>query len=201
MEGTTAVEVAVEGRRSPRGGHGRPPHLPCTSCSTTAAVPEDAEVTMEGAAAAPNRAMEGATAREAAGSTSRGRGGVHGLRRPGAPQATPPAREKREAARPPGWRWTTLSLGEALPPWTDAVAAVWMKHTTGDALFAECLGHSAKALLHSAKALPSATLGKEQTAKPHPAKGSLPSVVCRALGKGFAECQDGTRQRKLAVSR
>jgi len=73
--------------------------------------------------------------------------------------------------------------------------------TIGDALFAECLGHSAKALLHSAKALPSATLGKEQTAKPHPAKGSLPSAVCRALGKGFAECQDGTRQRKLAVSR
>ena len=38
-------------------------------------------------------------------------------------------------------------------------------NTTVDALFAE-------ALLHSAKALPSATLGKEQTAKPHPAKGS-----------------------------
>jgi len=70
--------------------------------------------------------------------------------------------------------------------------------TTGDALFAECLGHSAKALLHSAKALPSATLGKEQTAKPHPAKGSLSSAVCRALGKEnwpsavdgvFAECR------------
>ena len=63
--------------------------------------------------------------------------------------------------------------------------------TTGDALFAECLGHSAKAL-------PSATLGKEQTAKPHPAKGSLSSAVCRALGKEnwpsavdgvFAECR------------
>ena len=51
------------------------------------------------------------------------------------------------------------------------------------------------------RSLPSATLGKEQMAKPHPAKGSLPSAVCRALGKGFAECQDGTRQRRLAVSR
>ena len=37
--------------------------------------------------------------------------------------------------------------------------------TTGDALFAECLGHSAKALLHSAKALPSAALGKEPVGK------------------------------------
>ena len=99
-----------------------------TSCSTATAVAEDAKVTMEGAAATPNRAMEGATAGEAAGSTSRGRGGVHGLRRPGAPQATPPPeREKREAARPPGWRWTTLSLGEALPPWRAAITAVWMK--------------------------------------------------------------------------
>ena len=70
--------------------------------------------------------------------------------------------------------------------------------TTADGLFAECLGHSAKPLLHSAKALPSATLGKEQTAKLHPAKGSLPSAVCRALGKEnwpsgvvgvFAECR------------
>jgi hypothetical protein len=33
--------------------------------------------------------------------------------------------------------------------------------TTGIAFFAECLRHSAKAILHSAKALPSVTLGKD----------------------------------------
>jgi hypothetical protein len=32
------------------------------------------------------------------------------------------------------------------------------------------------------------------SAKPHPAKGSLPSAV------GFAECQDGTRQIKVTVT-
>ena len=36
----------------------------------------------------------------------------------------------------------------------------WSRHYS-DGLFAECLGHSAKPLLHSAKALPSAALGKE----------------------------------------
>ena len=46
------------------------------------------------------------------------------------------------------------------------------KSTTGDALFAEGPGHSAKAQKPSAKALPSA-----------------------ALGKGFAECRP--RQRAL----
>jgi hypothetical protein len=56
--------------------------------------------------------------------------------------------------------------------------------TTGIAFFAECLRHSAKAILHSAKALPSVTLGKE-----HSAKGSLPSAFFRTLGKDFAECQ------------
>ena len=37
--------------------------------------------------------------------------------------------------------------------------------TTGFRFFAECLRHSAKAKLHSAKPLPSAALGKEHTAK------------------------------------
>ena len=46
--------------------------------------------------------------------------------------------------------------------------------TTADGLFSECLGHSAKPLLHSAKALPSA-----------------------ALGKAFAECHVSTRQKKI----
>jgi hypothetical protein len=61
--------------------------------------------------------------------------------------------------------------------------------TTGIAFFAECLIHSAKAILHSAKHLPSVTLGKEHSAKISSAKGSLPSVFFRTLGKDFAECQ------------
>ena len=63
--------------------------------------------------------------------------------------------------------------------------------TTADGLFAECLGHSAKPLLHSAKALSSAALGKEQSAKV-----SLLSATYRALGKAFAECHVSTRQKK-----
>ena len=46
----------------------------------------------------------------------------------------------------------------------------------------------AKALLHSAKALPSAALGKGPSAKFLSSKGSLPSAFYRTLGKGFAEC-------------
>ena len=67
--------------------------------------------------------------------------------------------------------------------------------TTGGGLFAECLLHSAKAALHSAKPLPSATLGKEPPSNPLPVKAALPSAKFRTLGKGFAECQAGTRQR------
>ena len=52
----------------------------------------------------------------------------------------------------------------------------------------------------SAKALPSAALGKGLSANFRSAKGSLPSVFYRALGKGFAEClPGGTRQRKVTV--
>ena len=36
------------------------------------------------------------------------------------------------------------------------------------------------------KALPSAALGKDHSAKKQPAKGSLPSAFCWALGKAFA---------------
>ena len=68
-------------------------------------------------------------------------------------------------------------------------------YTTADGLFAECLGHSTKPLLHSAKALPSAALGKEQSAKV-----SLPSATYRALGKAFAECHISTRQKKTDVN-
>ena len=65
--------------------------------------------------------------------------------------------------------------------------------TTGFTGFAECRLHSAKASLHSANSLPSVTLGKRHSAKPPSAKGSLPSVGFRALGKDFAESL-GTRQ-------
>ena len=54
-------------------------------------------------------------------------------------------------------------------------------------------GHSAKPNLHSAKALPSAALGKEHSAKKESAKTSLPSVFCRALGKAFAECRHSAK--------
>jgi hypothetical protein len=55
--------------------------------------------------------------------------------------------------------------------------------------------------LHSAKALPSAALGKEPSVKFWSAKVSLPSVFYRALGKGFAECKlASTRQRKVVVT-
>ena len=59
--------------------------------------------------------------------------------------------------------------------------------------------HSAKKVLYSAKPLLSAALGKELSAYPFTAKASLPSATCRALGKGFPECHNGTRQRKAAV--
>ena len=69
---------------------------------------------------------------------------------------------------------------------------VWA-YTTGFPNFAECQLHSAKDRLHSAKYLPSVTLGKRHSAKNPTAMRTLPSVVSRALGKGFAECP-GTRQ-------
>ena len=69
--------------------------------------------------------------------------------------------------------------------------------TTGNRQFAECLRHSAKPEIHSVKALPSAALGKEQSAKNPSAKVSLPSAIYRALGKAFAECHVSTRQKKI----
>jgi len=51
-----------------------------------------------------------------------------------------------------------------------------------------------------AKALSSATLGKAHSTKNLSAKGDLPSVIYRALGKDFTECRFDTRQRKVAVT-
>jgi hypothetical protein len=53
--------------------------------------------------------------------------------------------------------------------------------TTGIQCFAECLWHSAKTFLHSAKALPSVTLGKEHTAKFTSAK-----ALCRVFFIGHS---------------
>ena len=66
--------------------------------------------------------------------------------------------------------------------------------TTGFWFFAECRPHSAKPALHSAKALPSAALGKEHSVKNSSAKNSLPSATCLALGKVFTKCHVSTRQ-------
>ena len=43
-------------------------------------------------------------------------------------------------------------------------------------------------------------LGKGRSVNSLSAKTSLPSALYRALGKGFAECQYDTRQRKVAVT-
>jgi hypothetical protein len=56
-------------------------------------------------------------------------------------------------------------------------------HTTGISSFVVCLRHTAKAILHSANALPSVTLGKECSVNCTSATTSLPSTICRALGK------------------
>jgi hypothetical protein len=65
--------------------------------------------------------------------------------------------------------------------------------TTGIAAFAECLKHSAKTL-------PSVTLGKQDSAYSASAKPSLPSTLFRALGKEVCRVPYNTRQRKAAVT-
>ena len=59
--------------------------------------------------------------------------------------------------------------------------------TTRNTSFAMCHRHSAKTKKHSAKALPSVTLGKQHMASTVPTNVSLLSVFYRALGKYFAE--------------
>ena len=65
--------------------------------------------------------------------------------------------------------------------------------TTGGGLFAECLLHSAKAALHSAKSLPSVTLGKEPPSNPLPVKAALPSAKFRALVKDLTPSAEDRR--------
>jgi hypothetical protein len=79
------------------------------------------------------------------------------------------------------------NMNRETTPSMNAGAGVYnTPNTTGGALFAECR-------LHSAKPLPSATLGKELPSKPFTVKLALPSAEARALGKDFAECRHGTR--------
>jgi len=68
-------------------------------------------------------------------------------------------------------------------PTYDTAAMVLI--TTADAFFAECWGHSAKPAKHSAKALPSAALGKGLSAKILSAKISLPSAKNRHSAKSL----------------
>jgi hypothetical protein len=70
--------------------------------------------------------------------------------------------------------------------------------TTGFRTFAECLGYSAKPRKHSAKTLPNVTLGKGHSIANIPAKTSLPSAFCRALGKGFVECHGRHSAKKTS---
>jgi hypothetical protein len=72
--------------------------------------------------------------------------------------------------------------------------------TTGITFFAECLRHSAKAILHSAKPLSSVTLGKEHSANILSAKGSLSNTFFRTLGKDFAECQKALGKEKHSAN-
>jgi hypothetical protein len=60
--------------------------------------------------------------------------------------------------------------------------------TTGIDGFAECLKHSTKPEKHSAKALPSVALDKEDSTHSSSAKPSLPSTFSRALDKDVVEC-------------
>jgi hypothetical protein len=58
--------------------------------------------------------------------------------------------------------------------------------TTGHSSFAECLRHSAKSRLHSAKALPSVTLGKERSANCTSATASFCRGRMASAGAGTA---------------
>jgi hypothetical protein len=60
-----------------------------------------------------------------------------------------------------------------------------------------CLLHTAKPILHTAKALPRATHGKGHTANSRRQRQPLPCVFCRAHGKEFAVCTSDPRQKNL----
>ena len=75
-----------------------------------------------------------------------------------------------------------------------------MTCTTGFRRFVECQKHLAEAILHSAKALPSAALGKAHMVKKMTAKKSLLGVFFWALDKFFCRVQKSTQQNKVKGS-
>ena len=76
----------------------------------------------------------------------------------------------------------------------------WHAITTADALFAECWGHSTKPAKHSAKALPSAALGKGLSAKILSAKISLPSAKNRHSAKSLPSANPVLGKKITAVN-
>jgi hypothetical protein len=69
-------------------------------------------------------------------------------------------------------------------------------------LFADCQKQSTKALKHVTKVLPTAfyvVVGKEHVAKNSSAKKLLPPAKWKAVGKAFATCQHGSRQRRRTL--
>jgi hypothetical protein len=86
-----------------------------------------------------------------------------------------------------------LALGKEQNSCSDLTRPIII--TTGIAFFAECLRHSAKAILHSAKALPSVTLGKYFIGK-----GFFAECFFRTLGKNFAECQKALGKEKHSAN-
>src|SRR5687768_1272994 len=64
------------------------------------------------------------------------------------------------------------------------VCTVARRDTTGITFFVDCLRHSAKAILHSAKPLPSVTLGKHFIGK-----GFFAEYFFWTLDKDFTECR------------
>jgi hypothetical protein len=67
--------------------------------------------------------------------------------------------------------------------------------TTGIAFFAECLRHSANVILHSAKPLPSVTLGKDFIGK-----AFFAEYFFRTHDKDFAECQKALGKEKHSAN-
>ena len=68
-------------------------------------------------------------------------------------------------------------------------------YTTGISSFVVCLRHTTKAILHSAKPLPSVTLGKERSVNCTSTTASLPSTFCRALGKELGKEKSPSRRQ------
>ena len=70
-------------------------------------------------------------------------------------------------------------------------------NTTGNSGFAVCHRHSTKPTKHSAKILPSVTLGKQHTISIVSANASLPSVCYRTLGKHLPRAETDARRKKV----